>query len=188
MSNLNVDLGLCNGSECTLWGTTADGRHCLLDVPSHLLMHFPGSGAHLQGLPPGVVPITTKTVSFTYEVAKGVPVKFHRRGFPVLPSDALTYWASQSATYPWVVAEIAQQDGRRTSDRACTYVALSRCTDIHQLFILRDLMFQDIARPLPAHLIADMKRLEEIQDATIAHLRQAVPAFEDWVTSPPATS
>ncbi|KAH6927844.1 hypothetical protein HPB50_009324 [Hyalomma asiaticum] len=74
------------------------------------------------------VPIEPRATTLTLDRKTGVACK--RRQFPLVQASAITVHKSQGGTYPSIVHEY-----NKTHPRKLVYVALSRCTNVKNLYL-----------------------------------------------------
>ena len=128
----NTNFDLASGEPQFLW-----------EPPVCVLVHFPDaeSRVHLEGLPPGVVPIypveTAQPFDFRIRTRAGTLVRrVKRMQIPLHPAKCLTTYGAQGLTLPAIIIDICKAPIARNHAQSM-YVALSRVRSLYDLAFLR---------------------------------------------------
>jgi Helitron helicase-like domain at N-terminus/AAA domain len=157
--NISTELKIANGSMGTIVQlfTSKDGSYTFADGA---VVHFPNSPLRLSSLPIGCIYLEPHSVSYQAKKGKGAE-GFTRKQLPIEPAFAVTGHFSQGKTLPVVVADLRQGG-------SAAYVAASRPTSRHGLFLLRPLRLHDLNNPhLPPELLKEFRRLDALKHNTL---------------------
>lgn len=152
--NISSDLKIANGSigQIIALYTSPNGPFQSADG---VVVHFPASPIRLPGLPDGCIFIGPESKPYK-ALLRGSVASYLREQLLVEPAYAVTGHFSQGKTLPIVVANL-----KRGGPAA--YVAASRPTTRHGLFLLQKVTLRDLNHPpLPPTLIDELKRLESL--------------------------
>ena len=182
-SNLATELGVCNGTRCTLSrvvfhtdqvpfdssSTTAE-EQLITKMPIMLIVkiedpRFP----QFDGLEPGefpIFPVEAYGIEYQdYVDGKKVIITagIKRTQFPVLPGYALTGYTAQGATFERAILDLTTPpNGCGRSNPADTYVLMSRMKTMKGLLILRPFNINVLRRPLNVDMDNELKRLHTL--------------------------
>ena len=120
-----------------------------------------GVDVNLPGLPPSVIGIELKDITYT-EGNKSVTFS----QFPVSLAYAITDYRCQGHTFDWVIVDLKKPRGRCPS--ASPYVQLSRARTRHRLSILRPFSPDELYSPLAEELQIELKWQEQMAKETEA--------------------
>ena len=119
----------------------------------------------LDGLQPGVLPITPQSRSFMVTSANGKRISICREQLPITPAYAFTDYRSQAQTIEYCVVDIGSPpSGRLTPFNA--YVALSCSRGRSNIRLLRDFDEALFTRHPSEHLREEDIRLQKLDHAT----------------------
>jgi len=178
-SNEATEFGLANGAECVLEkivlhefeSPVPDNRdvHQLQYLPRALWLRFPNTRMDkpltaLQDVQ--VFPVEALTQRCVVTIAKQ-KFTFSRTQFPLIPSRALTCYASQGKTFSKLLVDlnICADD---KAPATAIYVFLSRVKCRHGLRIMRPFPKAVLDRKPPPELIEDDRRLVQVAAETQA--------------------
>jgi hypothetical protein len=190
MSNALTKHGIANGSRGVIIGTyppladiDADDVYVTLPtgnkrpvrqlrhLPSHLLVHVPGSTIKFAGLPASVLPVALKQQSLHVHGHKD---KMHVSQFPVKLNFAWTCHKLQGKTEDRVTL------GCTNKNLNWNYTALSRIRALAALYVLKGVKLTTATFNCPSAkydmLVAEMARLESISVQTLARVAAAGPS------------
>lgn len=181
--NVMTDLDVANGARGEIVDIILDpdeptpsntGTVKLTKPPAYVLVKLDRTRATtLPGLPDGVIPIEPFTKSFEIETegadAEGRAVKLKktvkRKQYPITPAYAFTDYRSQGQTIPCVIVDIATPPGGELT-LFNIYVALSRSRGRQSIRILRDFDPRTLMQPIDHMLVAEDRRLAELDETT----------------------
>jgi hypothetical protein len=190
-SNLATELGICNGTRCTLsriifhpeqidFDPKSQRAEALfIDYKTQPLMILVKIAnprfKQFVGLAKDEFPIFPSTSSFDYKYyveGKRVSTRVNRSQFPLLPGYALTGYAAQGGTFEKAVLDLTTPTGKGVGaiNKADSYVLLSRMKTRSGLLILRRFDEIILARKPDRDMIAEIKRLEALASRCIATL------------------
>jgi hypothetical protein len=133
--------------------------------------------ATFTSLDPGILPVFPLEKSIT---VKGYSVR--RKQVPLCPAFARTEYKVQGSTLKSAVLDLKDNSKARGQDQhkkfCSTYVQLSRLQSLARLYLLQKIEMKDLQfRPDP-QLLAEMRRLQDLQKDTI-HSWHADSALEE---------
>ena len=165
MRNLSTDLKITNGAQGYIRKISLAVSPQGLTYCSCAIVEFPDSPVKLQGLPQGFFPITPVTFSFTasfIQEADGKPrkMKFSRHQLPIQPGFAVTGHSAQGKTLPKVGVHLHEGGFG-------AYVAASRAKSRNGLCITQPVRLNDLNKPLPHDLFAEVRRFEVLANNTL---------------------
>ncbi|KAG8726421.1 hypothetical protein FRC12_023412, partial [Ceratobasidium sp. 428] len=178
--NVNTNIDVTNGARGVIVGIKLDPSEAPFDestpivtltkLPIYILVKLDRTRATaLPGLDKGVIPIvpTSKSYGITVPVVqKDNQVKLIKRNvqrlqFPITPAYAFTDYRSQGQTISAAIVDIATPP-RGQLKRPNVYVALSRCSGLENIRILRDFDRTILKKPLELELKQEDERLEAL--------------------------
>src|SRR5436190_19723106 len=114
-----------------------------------------------------------------FPIERSIKIKEYsvrRRQVPICPAFSLTDYKAQGSTLMTAVLDIKNdptakgQDGHK---KFCPlYVQLSRLRSLKGLHLLQDIDMNDLQYRLHDGIVAEMERLSQLEQATIASLRK----------------
>ena len=153
-TNSCTKIGLVNGSECILHAiqlektepcsiTTDDNQHEIFvfnTQPLILICELLADNDKFQfpNLKPNYFPIAIKEDQFEFKskiINKNFKIK--RKQFPLIPSFCYTIYKAQGKTFDKAKIDLALPPNGNIHS-SYSYVALSRCKDLKNLYILRE--------------------------------------------------
>ena len=97
----------------------------LSSLPNVIFIHIDDATWQLDGLPPGVYPLTA--VARTWTLNKDIGANITRKGFTIVPDFASTAFMIQGATLEAMIADCGDAfDNCKLSDMVNAYAILSR--------------------------------------------------------------
>ena len=183
-SNLATELGVCNGTRCTLsrivfppdqhpFETSSENGELHIVQPSRqpimVIVKIPNPKFEtFVGLAPGEFPIFPITKKFDYHYysdGKKTSASIERTQFPVLPGFALTGYTAQGGTFPRAVLDLTVPSGRGCGpvNHADTYVLLSRMKTRKGVLILRRFDEKVLLGHRDPDLEAELTRLRTLE-------------------------
>ncbi|KAH7940839.1 hypothetical protein HPB49_006591 [Dermacentor silvarum] len=196
-ANIDVIDGLVNGAVGTLklCERSVDGAGGEEDFPRRLWLHFDGPAtgklARLRSthavseasrlgyeVYAAWVPIEPRNATLTIDRKTGVACK--RTQFPLVQASAVTVHKSQGGTYASIVYDYA-----KTHPQKLVYVAVSRCTNIQNLYLTNasaDHRFHYKNNNIDKNMVDEFKRLDIHRLDTRFHL---VPTHENLAVCVP---
>jgi hypothetical protein len=169
--NISTELKIANGSMgiITQLFTSQEGQHTCADGA---VVHFPNSPIRLNGLPQGCIYIEPHSVSYQVKQGKGTE-PFTRKQLQIEPAFAVTGHFSQGKTLPIVVADLSKGG-------FAAYVASSRPTSRHGLFLLKHVKLRELNSPqLPPELLKEFQRLDALKHNTLVRHEFLDAALKD---------
>ncbi|KAF8426436.1 hypothetical protein L210DRAFT_869176, partial [Boletus edulis BED1] len=163
LRNLSTDLGITNGSQGIVRKIFT--RQCPVGLTYAVCAYveFPHSRVNLTDLPPKVFIVTPVKWSFTtfLKQADGSEekVKVTRTQLPIQPAFAVTGHSAQGKTLPKVLADLSEGGFP-------AYVAASRARTREGLFPTRPVTLDQLNKPLPSDLRAEVRRFEALEHNT----------------------
>ncbi|KAG9125042.1 hypothetical protein FRC07_009216 [Ceratobasidium sp. 392] len=85
---------------------------------------------------------------------------------PIAPAYAFTDYRAQGQTLPFAVIDIAEPPAGGKLNQANVYVALSRCSGLENVRILRDFDRTILQKPIDFDLMREDERLEDLNNST----------------------
>jgi len=146
--NVSMDLDMANSAQGHIVDIVLDPREnriigsgeCaeLRYPPVYMLVQMMHTKATtLNGLTPGVLPVTPLSRTFTITTANGSKTTIMRQQLPITPAYAFTNYRSQGQTIEYCIVDIGSPPtGRLTPFNA--YIALSRSHGKDSIRLLRD--------------------------------------------------
>ena len=174
--NISTDLDIVNGARGHIVDIVLDPREngnvipgeCteLLYPPAYVLVQMNRTKAStLNGLQPGVLPITPLSRTFTITAANGSKTTVTRQQLPITPAYAFTDYRSQGQTIEYCIVDIGSPpSGRLTPFNA--YVALSRSRGQNNIRLLRDFDDRLFTQHPSEYLRNEDLRLEQMNQKT----------------------
>ncbi|KAG8724803.1 hypothetical protein FRC09_013989 [Ceratobasidium sp. 395] len=185
--NLNTDIDITNGARGEIVGIMLDPLEptfsptqpqvTLTQLPSYILVKLDRTRAStLPGLEAGVIPVVPSTrnysISIPFVQSDGqicsVTRSVKRVQFPISPAYAFTDYRAQGQTLKKAIIDIAEPPTGGKLSQPNVYVALSRCSGLNSIRILRDFDRSILRRPINLDLIQDDERLERLNATTKA--------------------
>ena len=175
--NLATELGVCNGTLCTLativfpagsepdntQSTTAE-EHFLTKQPSYLIVNVPNPKFKpFPGLLPGQFPLFPISKTFVAKVGDS-SYKVKRTQFPCQAAFALTGYTAQGGTFPKAILDLSSPNGNHSINHADIYVLLSRLKKLSGLLILRPFNIEVLATTPVGPLQAEITRLGRVSE------------------------
>lgn len=151
--NLSTDLGITNGSQG--FGQKIFTSMCPvgLNHSTCMLVKFPHSKVEIPGLPRTYFPITPVTWPFTTllnkEDGSKEKIRVSRSQLPIQPAYAITGHSAQGKTLPKVLVDLS-------NGGFAAYVAASRAKSREGLCLIQPVMLDQLNKPLPADLLAEV--------------------------------
>jgi hypothetical protein len=165
------------------------GPHFLKHMPVSLTLMIDGATHEKpDGTPAqteeGPATLVLGTTSHAMDI-KGI--KLRRRQFPVIPGTWLTDYGCQGETFKHAfLLDLEPIPGRRTKELGTSaYVMISRATTIENVYLIRPVALQDLQRPPPPALLAELDRLDAIEQNTRAAYAQLFRTCYPNYTPPP---
>ena len=158
------NLGLINGAIVKFYGfaDNDDESRCLTSLPEYMLVELPNKNFQLDGLPPGVFPLTP--VQYTSNLRNGRSTTLKQ--FPVTLAYAITDYKCQGQTYSkGMIADLHKSSGYNPP-AASLYVQLSRVTTLSLLSILRLFDPDELRQPLSEDLLAELAWQDRMAERT----------------------
>ena len=180
-NNLATELGVCNGTLCTLDsivfqdGTEPDDIHSdsaesevlfLTKQPAYLIVNIPNPKFKpFPGLLPGQFPLFTVSKTFAVTIGDST-YKVNRTQFPCQPAYALTGYTAQGGTFPKAILDLSSPHGKHPLQHADIYVLLSRLKKLSGLMILRPFDI-GVLRTTPGNALQEeIARLKIVSEPT----------------------
>ena len=140
-------------------------------VPLYIHVKFPGLTVKLADeLEPGVVPISRMSVTCKHKSKQmSTPFVWERVGFPLVAARCSTDYKAQGLGFNNVVVDLVKPPGGR-NHVLHVYVMLSRCKTWDGLHILRNFSDDDVMGCLPASMMAEYNRLQQLSDIYVNSL------------------
>ncbi|KAG8751959.1 hypothetical protein FRC12_012177 [Ceratobasidium sp. 428] len=183
--NLNTDIDIMNGARGEIVAIKLDQHEPAFDpfqpqvvltrLPSYILVKLDKTRAKtLPGLEPGVIPVVPAVKSYSIVVpivqsngqAKLVRRHVKRVQFPIVPAYAFTDYRAQGQTLKSAIVDIAEPPTGGKLSQPNLYVALSRCSGLDNIRILREFDRDVLRRPIDLDLVRDDERLERLNVLT----------------------
>jgi hypothetical protein len=183
--NLATELGVCNGTRCTLskivfhpdqehLDPMSDNAEALIikKQPLMIIVKIPNPRFKpFVGLAKGEFPVfpTSNKFEFKHWVnGTRTSTRVHRSQFPLLPGYALTGYAAQGGTFEKAVLDLTTPKGKGTGsiNPADAYVLLSRMKTRSGLLILRRFDESILARKPDQDMLKEIYRLEVLAGVT----------------------
>jgi hypothetical protein len=176
--NLATELGVCNGTLCTLSSIvfhagsepddtqstvaeelflTKQPAYLIVSVPNHKFKPFPG-------LLPGQFPLFPVTRTFVANVGAS-SYKVKRTQFPCQAAYALTGYTAQGGTFPKAILDLSSPHGNHELQHADIYVLLSRLKKLSGLLILRPFNIGVLRTTPLSALQTEIARLKKISES-----------------------
>jgi hypothetical protein len=184
--NINIDLGLVNGTEGVAIDVIIDPKSAVIEWPNSpdikvvdrppaaLLMKLMNarSTSSAEGLEQGIVPIfPVSSKNRIVPIGDNKRSQSKRRQLPISPAYSITNYKSQGRTFDRIIVDFeADRVGTGQADYAAITVPLSRVRTLDGISLavpVRDSVF--LQKP-DAHLAAEIKRLNDIEEDTLARL------------------
>jgi len=138
--------------------------------PKCVLVEVPNGKFHINGLPPNIWPIFSKT--FQGEI--GQNHSFSRTQFPLSNSKAVTPYKAQGRTIKKVI--LAMIESKKESKLLEAYVALSRVANLDDMLVMFPFLDTLVEARLSSGLKAFMKELDDKATATRLSIERLLPA------------
>ncbi|CAN0497974.1 unnamed protein product, partial [Ectocarpus sp. 12 AP-2014] len=176
-----VLLGVCNNSDGIIRGIELDPREdyhtsttgysvvTLRYAPLRVFVYIKSAddaGLHLDGLQRGVIAVAPVERKFTIVGINKRKFTFKRRQIPLTAGCLSSVYRSQGQTMRKIILDIRRPPGH-AMDCAAVYVALSRATGLDDLNLLFPVTLQDLNQPQNPDIIAVVKYLHRLDDATM---------------------
>jgi len=174
--NVSTDLDMANGARGHILDIVLDPREdgsitaseCteLQYPPLYVLVQMKRTKASpLNGLQPGVLPITPLSRTFTISASNGSKSTVTRQQLPITPAYAFTDYRSQGQTIEYCIVDIGTPPtGRLTPFNV--YVALSRSRGKSTIRLLRDFDDKLFTQHPSEYLRKEDLRLEKMDQKT----------------------
>jgi hypothetical protein len=183
--NVNTDIDVTNGAQGVIVGIKLDPHESpfsptepqvtLALLPAYILVKLDRTRAStLPHLEAGVIPVVpaAKSYSITIPIMQSdgqiKPIKRNvkRLQFPIAPAYAFTDYRVQGQTLKSAVIDIAEPPTGGKLSQPNVYVALSRCSGLDGVRILRDFDRAILKKPIDIDLMKDDERLEKLNTST----------------------
>ncbi|KAG8751829.1 hypothetical protein FRC12_012237 [Ceratobasidium sp. 428] len=183
--NLNTNIDVTNGARGEIVGIKLDPHEppfspfepqvTLTQLPAYILVKLNRTRAQtLPNLEHGVIPVVpasknyTITIPFIHNDGQINPIKCNvkRLQFPIAPAYAFTDYRAQGQTLKSAVIDIAEPPTGGKLSQPNVYVALSRCSGLDNVRILRDFDHSLLQKPIDIDLVRDDERLERLNAST----------------------
>ncbi|KAG8793356.1 hypothetical protein FRC12_002950 [Ceratobasidium sp. 428] len=183
--NVDTNIDVTNGARGVIVGIKLDPDEppfeeinpvvTLTRMPAYILVKLDRTRAiPLPGLDEGVLPVVPASKSYSIMmpiVQKDglvVPVRrsVNRLQFPITPAYAFTDYRAQGQTISAAIVDISKPPTGGQLDRPNVYVALSRCSGLDNIQILRDFDREILRQPMEIELKKEDERLESLDSLT----------------------
>jgi hypothetical protein len=126
-----------------------------------MLVSVPGKTFKFGHFPPGIFPLPTVSLTFSYGKRKAT---FNQ--FPVTPAYAITDYKCQGKTYFDGLLTDLHKPLVGSTQAASLYVQLSRVQSLEKLSIMRDFDPAELHTPLPDVLLEELEWESEMDQKT----------------------
>jgi hypothetical protein len=161
--NVATELCITNGQEGRVAGwEESTGKHGkpVLECVFVELMNPPKS-VNIKGLPPNVVPITKSKTTINCTLSSDQKISVQRLQVHILPSFAMTDYASQGKTRPVNVVDLSN-----SRDHKAMYTVLSRGTSATNTIIVQGFASNLVTGGCMGSLRTEFRELEILDDIT----------------------
>ena len=194
-ANLATELGICNGTRCTLGKvvfapstpsfspeSTTGQTQFIRHMPLMIIVKIPPKidpvtqektwkFKRFDKLLPGEFPIFPVTKKFDYKYKTDGAwhtTSIQRTQFPLITGYALTGYTAQGQTFDRAVLDITRPTGRGVgmSSSADLYVLLSRIKTTSGVLILRPFQESILTQKPNEHMMLEMERLRHLDQST----------------------